>query len=49
MITDDAYVEIELSGKHDMSLPKMGSEAGCTVNTMRNHLEADMHSPADLL
>ena len=43
VITDEAYVEIELLRKHGMSLRKIAAEAGCAVNTVRSHLEADAH------
>jgi transposase len=41
VITDEVYVEIELLRKQGMSLRKIAQEAGCAVNTVRSHLEAD--------
>lgn len=39
MITSEVYVEIQLLRKHGFSLRRIAWEVGCSVNTVRQHLE----------
>lgn len=40
MITDEVYVEIEVLRRQGLSLRRIASEVGCSVNTVRAHLAA---------
>lgn len=40
MITDEVYVEIEVLRRQGLSLRRIASEVGCSVNTVRAHLGA---------
>ena len=38
MKPNEVYMEIQLLGKHGVSLRRIAAELGCAVNTVRRHL-----------